>query len=68
MQPFAEQARLPLDIDPREADRAAWAERLRAAGFQPPQRYAVIPEDLAPPVRPRFSARHLLLSTLRKYL
>ena len=68
MQPLAEQPRLPFDVDPREADRAAWAERLRAAGLQPPHRYAVISEDLAPPVRPRFSPLHVLLSILRKYL
>ncbi len=68
VQPLAEQPRLPFDIDPREADRAAWAERLRAAGLQPPQRYAVIPEDFAPPVQLRFSPLHRLLSVLRRYL
>ncbi len=68
VQPLAEQPRLPFDVDPREADRAAWAERLRAAGLQPPQRYAVIPEDFAPPVQPRFSLLHRILSILRRHL
>ncbi len=65
MQPLPEQPALPFDIDPREADRAARTERMRAAGLLPPQRYQVIPEDLAPPVRPRRGVLRLMIGLLR---
>ncbi len=61
MQPPPEQPPLPFDIDPREADRAERADRMRAAGLRPPQRYLVVPEDHAPPVPARdFPGRRLL--------
>lgn len=36
-----------------EAAREAYCARLVKPGFRPPQRWEVLPEDLAPPVRER---------------
>ncbi len=65
VQPPPEQPPLPFDIDPREADRAERADRMRAAGLRPPQRYLVIPEDHVPPVPARGTLARRLLGALR---
>ena len=66
MQPLPEQPALPFEIGPREADRAARTDRMRAAGLHPPQRYQVMSEDSAPAVRPRPRLLRLILRALRK--
>ncbi len=66
MEPLPEQPALPFDIDPREADRAARTDRMRAAGLLPPQRYQVRSEDLAPPVRPRPALLRLVMDALHR--